>query len=452
MLASTHARRRALLAVSLGALALLVADPSSAQKGGKKKSHKTVEAAPEAPAVDPKVLAAEHLEKGRALMKDKSYSEAEAEFKASVQADPTETNMYEMAQCLMAQHRYPEALEVLKSMETTFQATMDSAAAEKVKKDIDLIENDLVEVEVTASESTAVVSVDGVPVSGKKLSLPAGTHTFAATLEGFHTTEREILLFPKSRKYVRLTLYDAKGPPPPPPGTIATAGAVAAASGGTAAAVSSSAVESAGGPKTFAVGLTFGLGIATITGDGWTEYMGIGSGDKKARFSFCGTGYFVYYFTPMIGLQAGLGFIGKGVRGKGEIAGTDFELKEKINYMEIPIALRLNVEYFQAAVGLAMDIALTGETKTDADDHVTTRTWNDDNWKYFHRFNLAPWIFAGAAIPAGPISVVPGISWSIHLINDLNKEEIHKDSGIEEDHLKAHAMNFMFHVGAEFGF
>jgi len=140
------------------------------------------------------------------------------------------------------------------------------------------------------------------------------------------------------------------------------------------------------------------------------------------------------------------------VRAKGETANIDWMVREQVNYMEIPLALRLKISYFQAAIGIAMNIALSGKTKTEIDDDTDWDGWDDDDWDYIHRFNIAPWIFLGANIPVGPISIVPGISWSMHLINDLDRDEINDDTGIDEDDLGAHAMNIMFHVGAEFGF
>jgi len=72
--------------------------------------------------------------------------------------------------------------------------------------------------------------------------------------------------------------------------------------------------------------------------------------------------------------------------------------------------------------------------------------FSDEDWDNYRRFNLCPRVTLGYAIPVGPIAIVPGIAWSIEVINSAKGHLADDLDG------KIHNMNFMFTVGAEFGF
>lgn len=219
------------------------------------------------------------------------------------------------------------------------------------------------------------------------------------------------------------------------------------------------------GFKRFVVGGSFGFGMGLVAGDyedliaaregadGMQDYT-----DTKPKFSFSFNAYFDFYFSPMFAIEAGIGFLGKG--GKAEIDvdtgwySFDATMWDRMTYMEIPIAFKLNIHNFQASIGIGMWIALSGETKAEDGDNSQTHEWNDDDWDWVHRFNIGPRIFLGYAIPVGPVSIVPGITWMMHLINDVDTDEIEDDvPGFPDaDDIQVRAMNIMFNVGVEFGF
>jgi hypothetical protein len=195
----------------------------------------------------------------------------------------------------------------------------------------------------------------------------------------------------------------------------------------------------AGGFHPFVVGAFMSMGMAMTVGDLKMGY------DQKPRFAGGGGAYFDFYLTEMFALEGGVGFIGKGYRLKEEILDEEYKAWTRIIEMEIPLGVKLNIKGFQASVAIAIDFALSGKTKAKSDNSENTHTWGDDDWDLCRRANLGPRVALGYAIPIGPVALVPGLSWSMDLINQAKGDAADAD-------VKARGMNLMFNVGAEFGF
>ncbi len=212
------------------------------------------------------------------------------------------------------------------------------------------------------------------------------------------------------------------------------------------------------GDKKMVIGGYLSNGFAMVAGKGYEQWSNLERNDRTAKFAIGGDVYFDYYFTPLFGIDVGFGFLTKGIRFKFDNA-TDIDpivrIKNSLVYMEIPVCFKIDFHHFQGTVGFAMFIALSGKTSyKDRDDNKVENKWNKgDEWQYVHRVNFGPKLAFSYAIPVGPVFIVPGISWSIHLINDLNNDELHRDNEIPDDEkVKARANNLMFNVGAEWGF
>lgn len=211
--------------------------------------------------------------------------------------------------------------------------------------------------------------------------------------------------------------------------------------------------------KRMVVGGSLNLGFAMTAGRGYEELsrdasfgaLSVDRNDRTAKFSVGANAYFDFYFTPMFAVNTGFGFLSKGIR----FSQGNVKLRENIAYMEIPLCIKLDYRHFQAAAGFALFIALSGKTTVKDDSEKHKYDWTEDNrWQYYHRANFGPKLTFSYAIPAGPLFVVPGISWSIHLINDLDDDEIHNDNPLLSDDkkYKMRANNLMFNVGVEWGF
>ena len=188
--------------------------------------------------------------------------------------------------------------------------------------------------------------------------------------------------------------------------------------------------------KPAVVGVYISMGMAHWIGD-----------VEGGEFRFAGGGgaYFNYYLSPIVALDMGLGFVGKGVRFKFTGGGEDTDHRLKLTYLRIPLGIKLNFSGIQAAVQWELAFALSGKLKTqsnvlDIETKISGDDW-DENHLDIRRVNMGPRVVLGYAIPLGPVSLVPGASWCMHVINEHTEGD---DA--------ARAMNIMFNVAGEFGF
>lgn len=193
------------------------------------------------------------------------------------------------------------------------------------------------------------------------------------------------------------------------------------------------------------IGGYYHLGFALVAGNGYELWTSQDRDDRTAKFSTGGGAYFDYYFNHFLGIEGGFGIITKGIR----YHGAD-KHKVTLPYMELPVMAKFTIKGFQAAVGLALFVALGGRTTNIYEENKTIHSFTDQDWDYMHRVNFGPKIALGYAIPVGPISIVPGLSWTIHFVNDLDSDEI-EDSTFRRDdpNYSMRATNLMFVVAVE---
>jgi hypothetical protein len=183
----------------------------------------------------------------------------------------------------------------------------------------------------------------------------------------------------------------------------------------------------AAGYNQFVIGGQLRLGMAHLIGD---------NDEAKIKFAGGGMAYFDFYLMEMLAIEAGLGLVGKGARyDEGEVTGRASGI-----YLEIPLGVKLNIHNVRIGVFIALNLGLTGKTKMEMGGQESEDDWD---WDHYRRFNLGPKISIGYAIPVGPVWIVPGIDWSLHLLN----EYYDMPSGFDDS---IRAMNIMFHVGVEF--
>ncbi len=217
------------------------------------------------------------------------------------------------------------------------------------------------------------------------------------------------------------------------------------------------------GVNDMVVGGYWSNGLALVAGEGYEELSDsfavfderifpVDRGDRTALYSPGGGVYFTYFFTSIVGIEGGLGFLSKGIRFRWD----DNKHKQRYVYMEIPVMVKIDIQHFQIAAGLALFINLAAKTTTIIEQNNVTETekikWEDDHWDHVHRANFGPKIVAGYAIPVGPIYIVPSFSWTIHLLNDLDNDEIARDMNESDTDFKMRSTNLMFNVGAEWAF
>jgi hypothetical protein len=194
--------------------------------------------------------------------------------------------------------------------------------------------------------------------------------------------------------------------------------AAAAAQPDEASAGPALAVESPG--KTHVIGGHFSLGMANAVGEEC-------EGDCRVRFAGGGGVYYDLYLSDVFALEIGVGLLGRGWEADG--------LKWKLLFLSVPLGVKLDLQGFRIGVAVALEVGLRARTDWEYQDQ-------EDLWEYYDRLNFGPRVSLGYAIPVGPIAIVPGIDWSMHVLSAG-----HDDRFIEGPRF----MNIMFNVGVELG-
>ena len=192
----------------------------------------------------------------------------------------------------------------------------------------------------------------------------------------------------------------------------------------------------AAGYDVMVIGAQLSMGMAHAVGD--DEVVG----DAKPKFGGGGYLYFDYYLLEILAIEAGLGIINKGYRIDESEGGVDYKSRVSIAYLEIPIGAKLNYMNIRAAVLFGFNIGFAGKAKEKEPQERDTDIEFDEP-DYTRRFNISTKIALGYGIPVGPITIVPGLDWSIHLMNDYD--------GPQSDDYAARAMNLMFNCAVEYG-
>lgn len=162
--------------------------------------------------------------------------------------------------------------------------------------------------------------------------------------------------------------------------------------------------------------------------------------------------YFDYHFTDVVALTMGLDFLGRGARDEEtDYYGSKVEAREKVFYLDIPVGIKANFNNLRLAGSIAMCVAIQAKTTTKVDGNKQTLNWNDPLdedgttvWDGHRRLNIAPRIALSYAIPFDEHgSIVPGITWNMHLLN--NAKDFAQNAGVSIRY-----MNIMFNLGLEF--
>ncbi len=180
------------------------------------------------------------------------------------------------------------------------------------------------------------------------------------------------------------------------------------------------------------------LGMATAVGDFDDEMEEEYDEGAKPRFTGGGALLVDFFFTDMIGIGSGVGFLGQGWRI--EIEGA--EAKTKLLYLQIPLCLKLDIFGLVLGAGIGFDFALKGKTVAEYEGQEESEDWDDDMWDYHRRFNIAAKAMVGYAIELGPIFLVPSVDFSIHLLNNAQGDGV--------DETERH-LNLLFGVAVLFG-
>jgi hypothetical protein len=213
------------------------------------------------------------------------------------------------------------------------------------------------------------------------------------------------------------------------------------------------------GSDKMVIGGYWSNGLAMVAGDGYEEWTNdqplLPNHDRDDRtplYSPGGYFYFDYYLLSIMAIEGGFGFLSKGIR----FSDGDDVHKQRIVYMEIPVMVKVDIQHFQFGGGIALFVGLAGKTKNKGTvgnrKYSDTSRWEDQDWDRVHRVNVGPRLYAGYAIPVGPIYIVPSITWMMHLVNDLDNKTLADEQNRSDTDYQMRAVNLMFNVGVEWAF
>jgi hypothetical protein len=218
---------------------------------------------------------------GVSLQKVEDFEAALAAFEASLGLFPTKSALFNLANCLRATHRYPEALARFEQLESEYGPELTSAMRGQVDVQIAELENLTATVTVEVDRDGAEVRVDGKLLGTSPLAQPVrlslGDHRLEVSLDGFETASLGFNLKPRENVTRRIALQElAPRPSEPAPAPVvspppAVVPAPIAPPAPALAAESPSSAGERGGTRLNTFGwATAGVGAALLAGGGAT--------------------------------------------------------------------------------------------------------------------------------------------------------------------------------------
>jgi len=215
-----------------------------------------------------------HFEVGMTLLETDDFAGAAAAFETSVRLFPTKTNLFNLANCYKALHRYGDSLEILRQLDAEYGGTMGEELEVEATKLRRTLENLVGHLVVEASPSGVSIRVDGreagkAPLA-KPLVLGPGEYEVEALLDGYAAQKRTVRVESRGDAAVSFELQKVEAVPPegdadsaapepveplPPPAEEPAAGHGSLWTGGWIAAGLGAAIMVAGG-------VTGGLALA----------------------------------------------------------------------------------------------------------------------------------------------------------------------------------------------
>ncbi len=192
------------LAAALGSCAVVATARAETATGATSTPAATTDVAtPAAPSENDKAAAETQFKAGLSLQKVDDFEAAIDAYRASIRLYPTKSALFNLANCLRATHRYPQALETLEQLQDRYGAELEepmkSAAARQLQ-----------ELRALTAEVRIDVVADGVPLEGASIRIDGtpigqspmqdavrvklGEHSVEVQLSGYQSASKRINL------------------------------------------------------------------------------------------------------------------------------------------------------------------------------------------------------------------------------------------------------------------
>ena len=186
---------------------------------------------------DAKADAEKQFRAGVSLQKVEDFEAAISAFEGSLRLYPTKGAWFNLANCLRATHRYPEALTALERLQRDFGSDLQDPMRSTVELQVAELKNLTATLAIEVDRPGAEVAIDGRPVGTSPLPEPIrlglGDHEVRATLAEFEPAVVRVNLGPAQTATAKLSLsalgaalppaVPATEAPPPAPVTRAPA-------------------------------------------------------------------------------------------------------------------------------------------------------------------------------------------------------------------------------------
>lgn len=184
-------------------------------------SEASATAAPHQGEAETKAAAERQFRAGVSFQKVEDFESAIVAFQSSIRLYPTMGAWFNLANCLRATHRYPEALDALEQLKQDFSATLQDPMRSTVELQISDLKNLTGSLRLEVEPAGASVSIDGKPVGTAPFDAPIrvnlGDHEIEVTANGYGPSRERINLGPDQRITHKVLLIQATPTSPPVP-------------------------------------------------------------------------------------------------------------------------------------------------------------------------------------------------------------------------------------------
>jgi hypothetical protein len=156
-----------------------------------------------------------HFEAGLALVETEDFGAAASEFESSVRLFPTKMGLFNLANAYKALHRYGEALDTVRRLETEFAGKIEPDLAAEINAFHGSMEGLVGRLVVRVTQAGASVKVDGRAVGKTPLQdaliLGPGAHEIEVSLGGHATEKQTVPVESRGKSEIVLTLRRLQG-------------------------------------------------------------------------------------------------------------------------------------------------------------------------------------------------------------------------------------------------
>jgi len=175
---------------------------------------------------DAKADAEKQFRAGVSLQKVEDFEAAISAFEGSLRLYPTKGAWFNLANCLRATHRYPEALTALERLQRDFGSELQDPMRSTVEVQVAELKNLTATLSVDVDRPGAEIAIDGRPVGTSPLPEPIrlglGDHEVRATLAEFEPAVVRVNLGPAQTATAKISLSALGAAPRPavPPAEV----------------------------------------------------------------------------------------------------------------------------------------------------------------------------------------------------------------------------------------